>query len=481
MVRIVSASARGTLKEFYTLSAISPMEKITSRLIACILIFCFIGCRPADRKPNIIIILVDTLRADHLGVYGYQRPTSPNIDKFGAESHVFNHAYSTAPWTIPSVASLFTGLYPSAHGVAPRLSKNGENEETVPTISERAVVLAETLKLRGYSTLGLSANAWITKELGFWQGFDFFETFDYANADFLNGEAIKAVDKYRSSDKPFILYLHYMDPHTPCDVRDEYMNSILKNDTVRSVNESYDKEVKCYDSEIRFVDHYIGRFFQFLKDRSIYDDSIIIFTADHGEAFSTGGSRGHGHDLADDQIQIPLIIKAPRTQFKEEGVASLVDVYPTVLDILGLKDETGHLQGMSLLDTATHSPSIVRNQGIISEAVKSNITKKAFISPSTDKIVLDLKQVGLHSLYIASAREDSTSSTTTKKQSATASQSEYLKLLTSFLEIYQQSLSLQDQFSTDPVPLTNEKKNVLRTLGYISIVSTVRDTPTAKP
>lgn len=303
------------------------------------------------KNTNVIFIVIDTLRADHLGTYGCTTMTSPSIDAFAKQSLVFEHAYATAPWTSPSVASMITGRYPRELGITTRSE----------VINAQETTLAEILRDSGYSTHGVISHFFIGSKLGYAQGFESYNEEesgkgrDYVSSPGVSREAIKRIQL--KSKKPLFFFAQYFDPHYNYqmhpilntfpnyagrllggkikieELRNLALNNNLTSDELRYIT-------ACYDSEIRFTDQQIGLFFDELKRNDLYDDALIILTADHGEEL--GGKRhnwiGHTKWLSEDLIKIPLLIKLPN-QKESQRIhipISLVDLLPSILQYLGL-------------------------------------------------------------------------------------------------------------------------------------------------
>jgi len=327
----------------------------------------------ASERPNVIIYLVDTLRADHVGTYGGGSLT-PNVDAFAAEATVFENAIAQAPWTKPSVASIFTGRGPLVHGV--RLL-----EDRLP---QEAVTLAELLQAGGYQTAGFSTNWHIRHETGMDQGFGSFDfSPDESTSDKLNGRLVRWLDTGPKS--PFFLYAHALDPHEPytppADYRAKYAPGVRAEagtDTdLKRVDASRGKERRqamaelrpLYDAEVAWNDHSFGEFLQALRDRGLYDRSLIVFLADHGEEFDEHGARGHAKDLHAETLDIPLIVKWPG-QHKGRRVASIaqhIDVLPTLLRAAGVKGPAD-LPGMDLaaVEASGESPEALSGRWVLS-------------------------------------------------------------------------------------------------------------------
>jgi arylsulfatase A-like enzyme len=322
-------------------------------------------CSPAriSAKPcNVILISIDTLRADHLGCYGYSRLTSPHIDKLATESVQFDHAFSPASWTLPAHMSLFTGLTLFHHGV---LHEAYAFDNSIPT-------LADLLREQGYSTGAFTGGGYVSSRFGFAKGFDFY--FDEGGIPDLTSSATlfqKSFDWIRkNSDKKFFLFLHTYQVHEPYNSPPPFGQCFLaKDDPWKGLNlkqylgikgiyrplpENLKKNVVAlYDGEIRYMDEaLIGPLLQGLKSLNLYDQTMIIFTSDHGEEFYDHGAWGHGQSLYNELIRVPLIIKFPSS--KQEGqkidsYARLIDVLPTVLEELRISYSASRFDGRSLL------------------------------------------------------------------------------------------------------------------------------------
>lgn len=284
-------------------------------------------------RPNVIVILVDTLRADHLPFYGYGADTAPFLSKLAAEGVVFDNAWSTSSWTAPATASLFTSMYPFQHGVVTGLmySERLQSEDpriTVNRIADEITTMPEVLKEAGYTTFGVSDNPNICAAEGFEQGFDRFVNYNYANAEIVNGTVMNWAEDITSSE-PYFLYLHYMDPHNPYHPRDEKAKS-TPDEQERS------KALACYDSEIRFADAHI----EMLFNRFAWDENtVVIVLSDHGEEFGERGGYGHGKNLFTESLRIPLLVYFPGGGLEPGRVehnVSIVDVMPTIRSLLGL-------------------------------------------------------------------------------------------------------------------------------------------------
>ena len=308
------------------------------------------------------MIVIDTLRADHLGCYGYPKQTTPNIDKLARDGVVFERCYSTSSWTLPACASLLTGLYAEVHGVEQWQSVLGDHLPFLPDILGR----------EGYYTAGVSSNPFLTSKQGFGRGFDVFDdTTVMAAAEWsfpLVGGKYKAAVlastgatttrraiellNDRPNDKPFFLLAHYMDCHadylppSPFDRKfdPDYTGQITGHVQSRRFKTDLDKRdiehiISLYDGEIAYVDAQIGRLIDHLAALDLIQNTCILLTADHGEELLEHGNWGHGHTLYEECVRVPLLIHWPK-QVPAKGriavPASIVDILPTVLALVGI-------------------------------------------------------------------------------------------------------------------------------------------------
>jgi len=309
--------------------------------------------------PNIILISIDTLRADHLGSYGYERDTSPNMDKLAEEGVLFENAFSQAPWTLPSMASMHTSLYPTQIG----LSKFEYR------INDKLLTIAEYMRNNFYNTFAVVSNFVTSKFFGFEQGFNQFEeTYrlkaDKSSSKVTTDKAIRFIQN--NKDNKFFLWVHYMDPHgnyinhDEFDYGSEYADSLPSEagtaqlnkikDTLDTNDLSYVKNL--YDEEISYTDKYIGELINSLSELGIEENTIIILTADHGEEFLERTRFGHGETLYQELIHVPLIIYNPLdTSTIGKRVTNNVEVRyiaKTIFELTNLNNS--YIEGYNLLD-----------------------------------------------------------------------------------------------------------------------------------
>jgi arylsulfatase A-like enzyme len=315
---------------------------------------------------NIILISVDSLRSDHLGIYGYFRNTSPNIDRFAEEAIIFKNAFAQSYWTLPCHASIFTSRYPSVHGAIDKSRKLDSSE----------ITLAEVLRDNGYRTLAFTGDGYVSSVFGFSQGFDIFIEDELSLAGNIKS-ALKWIEL--NKDKKFFIFLHGYEVHSlpmaPRQFLSRYVdpkyNGIAKSfnldwseDSHNIYNYTYSLNnmsfllnksdieyiIDCYDGGVNYIDYNIGELIDELKKLNLDKKTIVIITSDHGQALMEHGYIGAHQDIYDEVIHVPLIIKIPNLSFKRviENQVRSIDIMPTILDLVGL-NIPNTVQGKSLL------------------------------------------------------------------------------------------------------------------------------------
>jgi arylsulfatase A-like enzyme/Tfp pilus assembly protein PilF len=336
--------------------------------------------------PNVLLVVIDTLRADHVGTYGYGHATTPNIDHLADSAVVFETVVSQAPWTAPAMASLFTGLYPSVHGLDGGIVW-GEgaipSAGSLPFAVQKALppghqTLAEVFRQAGYSTAGFVSNLYVNSIFGFAQGFDHFDD-EYADYNFEQGEVKRRADVTNERvfewlraglEEPFFLLVHYNDPHWPYDPPAPFghsfiagYNGSLTPTKTREVvvthhemppplsEEDLAYIVGLYDGEIQYVDAHLGKLLEAVRELPTVRDLVTVLTADHGEEFLDHGAFNHGYTLYEEQTSVPLIVSAP-SRFDPRRVSQqvrLIDAAPTLLEMAGVNSQNTRFQGRSLV------------------------------------------------------------------------------------------------------------------------------------
>jgi len=312
------------------------------------------------RRPNLILISIDTLRADRLGCYGYERPTSPTLDALAERGVRFSNVIAESGWTLPSTMTLFTGLPPAVHGVVrPRKSL----PESIPT-------LFQLLARDGYRTFGYTAGGFVGRKWGFDRGFEEYHDRRSDLATVLQGAEQRIASLDRS--EAYALFLHTYDVHCPYDPPASFVEPFR----TRPEEDHLETELGCgnngspifneldltpgqgrflsdqYDAGVRWVDEVMAGFVAFLDGRGELDETVLIVTSDHGEEFGEHGQIGHQKSLQIELLRVPLLMLAPGLEARvvEERVG-LADVMPTVLELLDVGSPES-LQGRSLVPLA---------------------------------------------------------------------------------------------------------------------------------
>jgi len=319
------------------------------------------------RRPHVLVYLVDALRRDGLGCYGGRRGVSPHLDRLAAEAAVFDDAVAQGSWTRPAVASLLTGLTPASHGVLGRRQ----------ALSEDAVTLGERLQAAGYRTLGLVANGNVGGKLGFRQGFDSMKQLlsgPRHKAAGLVRELLHWVDEASAGGRPFFAYLHTVEPHGPYEPVEPYRSRFAPGVPVRLGSRASLREIELaegppsavalvglralYDAEVAAADAAFGDLRAGLERRGLWEDTVVLVLADHGEEFYEHGRWEHGSNLHGATLSIPLLIRVPGVAGRHvERVAQQIDLTPTVLELAGVSVPSG-LDGESLVDAIAGEVSL---------------------------------------------------------------------------------------------------------------------------
>jgi len=349
------------------------LGKLMLVFVACVLV----SCGAKEQRLNIMIIGIDTLRRDHLGCYGYERETTPNIDRLATRSILFEDAVSQSPWTLPSFATMLTSLYPTQHGAGDLHTHGAGSYGT--RMSTSFPPLAMMLLKKGYSTGAVVNAPALAPELGVDRGFEFYSTAPRWNrrlADETTQDALKWIDG--NSENPFFIFVHYFDPHLdyepppPYDThfdpdyngsiegaftRETYykMEEMLSRENDPQAATEWDHIRALYDGEIRFTDKAVGGLLEGIDERGLRENTLIVFMSDHGEEFFDHKGFEHGHTLYDELIKVPLMFSLPGRLPEGRRIGQqvrILDVVPTVLEVLGIRPWT-HLEGASLMPLIT--------------------------------------------------------------------------------------------------------------------------------
>ncbi|MCP3981041.1 MAG: sulfatase [bacterium] len=344
------------LPSIFVLFSIAPLL-----LVAC-------GCSaPSASGGDVLLIVLDTTRADHLSAYGYDRLTTPNLDRLAADGERYEEAYAQAPWTLPSMATILTGYPPHRHGA-------GKSDVGMFGLREDVTTLAQRMRRAGYSTAAFVNVVWCSPDLSSLdRGFD---TYDFHGSDASNvghRDARRTTDAVldwfeKADDRPAFVVVHYFDPHLTYDPPAPYDTMFdagasaiprgfgsaqdvfgIRDGTIRLDPARRRHLVARYDGELRHVDEQFGRLRAELERRGRWEDALVIVVADHGEEFWEHGGFEHGHAHYRETLRVPLIVRRPGGpvgRVSADRVRQL-DVAPTVIDFAGI-EAAGELPGRVL-------------------------------------------------------------------------------------------------------------------------------------
>jgi len=443
-------------------------------------------------RINFILISIDTLRADHLGCYGYLKKTSPHLDRLSDEAVIFENAFSTTSWTLPAHVSLLTSLDSPNHGVFNSLQK----------LNPSLLTLADILRNHGYFCAAFTGGGYLHSKFGFSKGFDAYQqiikdgdlSVRFNESESLSGRTSEWLDK--NYEKKFLLFLHTYQPHTPyannSDVgkiflsKNAQWNRIIQKeifgekgqcDTVLSQEEK-ENVIALYDGEIRYTDEYLIKpLINKLRELNIYDNTVLIVTSDHGEEFYEHKNWLHGVTLYNESIQIPLIIKFPDSLYKGTKISNIVritDIMPTVLEIAKINPSSFKLDGKSLLsiikgeereDRIFYCDLILRKlkdpEPSIFATNKNSlklILNKRIRSPYTKEISTEFEG---QKLELYDIKKDF------YETKNIANKNSYNRLCKELIEKIEQYLEIGRNKKAESIKMDEELKRSLKALGYL--------------
>jgi arylsulfatase A-like enzyme len=424
---------------------LSQRSLLTAFLAAALFLGCerqAEGTKPAD---GAIFILIDAMRADHLGSYGYARKTSPNMDALAADGTLFLNAVSPAPWTLPTMGTIWTSLYPSVHGATrpsnlEQWMRDKKAFRPVTALSESRTTLAEVLKNHGFATAGYVDGSYPGKAFGFAQGFDEFVEDELYGIRLHTEALLDWLDQ--KHPKRFFAYIHVIEVHSPYgppgvpvemmgrnDAHAQHVLKTLDEERRRYPEYDFDRDYKgaangsweylrelaakgksadprdvehvvaLYDRGIAYADFWIGKLVEGLKKRGLYDRTMIVITADHGDEFFDHGRLEHGTTYYDEMMRVPLIVRVPGQGAgrRVEQEVGLIDLMPTMLDALNVKTDV-EMQGLSLVPLLRGGKVPVRPMyaeasmsPIYEAALRTNETKYIRYANGTGHELYDLK------------------------------------------------------------------------------------------
>src|SRR5437588_405842 len=312
-------------------------QRVLLLLISCLLLTAPRALAAGNPAPNVVVITIDTLRADHVGCYGYKQIHTPNIDALAADGVRFERAYTPVPVTLPAHTTIFTGTYPMLSGM---------HDFSANKLNPQQPTLASVLKEHGFTTGAVIGSAVLDSRFGLKHGFDFYyDHFDFSrlqesNLDEMERPCNVVADVTldwlaKNYQKKFFLWMHLYDPHYPYRPPAPY---------------SQEYESHPYDGEIAFADAQVGRLLRFLKEKGLYRNTLIVLSGDHGESLGEHGEKTHGFFIYKATLRVPLILHLPGKASAKTltHLVSLADLMPTVLQILKV-DVPSQVQGRNLL------------------------------------------------------------------------------------------------------------------------------------
>ncbi|MEE8523799.1 MAG: sulfatase [Thermoanaerobaculia bacterium] len=442
--------------------------------------------RATAERPNVLLISIDTLRPDHLGCYGYQRPTSPAIDAMARQGTRFENAVAPSGWTLPSHYSMLTALYPSAHGVHPDrwlfAGVHGAHRTFNIRGSGREVTLAERLEAMGYYTAAITENGWVHSKFGFDQGFASY--IDHSKHQLRDGTqplALRWLHQHR--ELPFFLFVHTYQPHQPYDQPPPYDTLFVDEDHVgyalpgvavpmATIEQFRDptfppspEDVAAfnglYDGEVRYVDTFIDGLLNTLRTLGLDRKTVLLFTSDHGEEIFEHGNFDHGDTLYDEVMRVPFILWGPGRI--PAGVVdtpvALVDVVPTLVELAGGKID-GELQGRSLVPLLTGDDGL-GDRILFGEGFAEESVPLACAWDGATKLILrgtDLEEAELYDLE----RDPAEHTNLAAEQPETVA-----RLRQAILAWKAGNARIQAEIGVAEVGLDAETEERLRALGYL--------------
>ena len=351
----------------------------TSLTLACL------ACGSREERPRLVVLVsIDTLRADHLGLYGYGRPTSPVLDALALESTVFDEAMSSSPWTLPAHASLLTGFYPSRHGLT--------SHERY--LSSSIATLAQLFSRAGYRTAAVVNSHNLGPDFGLDRGFQQYRYVEERAerrepSTEITDQAMEWVS--HSGGSPLFLFLHYYDVHSDYASLSEYESEFLRpyegiadGSTAQLAAHREGREslsdadapnlIDRYDAGIRQMDAEIGRVLDFLRERGLWEDTLFVLTSDHGEEFFEHGGVLHGQTQYQEVIRVPLVVNGPGVPAgrRVPTPVSLVDIAPTLLERAGIEVPEG-LDGLDVAPLWSEGDRELEDRYLFSEADHNNV------------------------------------------------------------------------------------------------------------
>lgn len=423
--------------------------------------FALIGSRPEAARDftlerrdtagnNLVFILFDSLRKDHMHWHGYWRHTAPALEAVAREGLVFDRFIAQSSWTKPSVASLFTSTYPTTHG-AIRQTPDSQLPDSLDT-------LAEVLRAAGYYTIALMENPHMgdrNSPKGFDQGFEHYEYFDPAKRkdelpEILGTRALELLAD-RPRDRPFFLFVFFLNPHFPYEPRGDHFGGLRSGP-------SNPGPINRYDAEILDADRQVARILGFLREEELEDRTVFVFSTDHGEEFGDHGKSFHGHTLYDCLIDIPLIVRGLGAMGRFPGIVREIDLMPTLLDYLGVEvpaQTRAQMAGVSIRPFVESGAGSTGLEAISETRYRDDVD---LISRRTEngKVIVDLVGDRVERYDLLRDRQEYDDIATEADRAEIAA-----------LRAWRESLPSADAPAVVPRELTETERERLRALGYL--------------
>jgi arylsulfatase A-like enzyme len=432
------------------------------------------GCAREQRPPNVLFIVIDTLRWDHLGAHGATtRDVSPGMDAFTRSGTLFERAYATAPWTRPSIGSMITGLQPSSHG----------GTAVDRPLPEDAKTVAELFAERGYATSGIVSNWVIARQNGFAQGYERYLDSPAAlkhapSSDSVSTLALRELDARAAAGAPFLLFVHYFDPHYRYNPHPEIgwsggtRGRIAEKPTIFALRDlgpilEADERQNLWDlyaEEVRHTDHHLARLLDHLDALELADETIVVLVSDHGEEIFGRGYLGHAHSLYEELLRVPFAIRAPGLAPRRVSTpVSLLALTPTLLDLAGFETRALGFQADSLAplmrgEVPTSSPLLFAEVDYLPDKKVERTARKRALIGERFKLIRD-NDTGTLELYDLERDPGETRDLAEARPDVVAR----------LLPILEERIRLAEAGSIDaPVrTLSEEEIRLLESLGYI--------------
>ncbi|MBN2719313.1 MAG: sulfatase [Deltaproteobacteria bacterium] len=432
---------------------------------------------------KVLVVLIDALRADKLGCYGFNEPTSPAIDQLARESILFENVHSASPWTAPSFGTLFTGVSPTVHGAGKMLGKNSKSGKSVHGVTVGGIrkdlpTLAELMPEK-MKTAAVVNNSFVCKELGYARGFDDFDfqiarLTSYRTADQVTDAAIKWLAQNRNNS--FFYFLHYFDPHIQYAPPKKYLPIFAPNKPPRiaypfidhasardgSLNPSKAEKAfirGLYHGEVRFVDDEFNRLVAFMTREGLMDDTWIIILSDHGEELFEHGSFDHGHRYEEEVTRVPWIIRPPGGKWhaglRVSANVSHVDIFATLLDLANVS-LPAHSEGESVLPMLDQ-----KENGSRTSYMEFNLFngQQAALFDGRYKLIYDIRR---ESAFVYDLLNDPA-----EQKKLNDANDQFAKLLEQLKRKQAKLKTISSGKEENSAVLSDESRDALKSLGYI--------------